>query len=103
MVIKALPCAIAGSACHCGTRSFHHENGSEAPEALAYHRATWHAARMQGSKRPPRAGGAAIALLALGGVIVGNHYGQASIGLIAGLAAGGAIALATWLIDRNRG
>jgi len=71
------------------------------PEALARGFATWHAAPMQSSKRPPRAGGAAIALLAIGGVVIGNHFGQASIGLLAGLGSGAAIALGLWLADRR--
>ena len=48
-----------------------------------------------------RAGGAAIAFLAIGGVLIGNHYGQATIGLLAGLGLGVAIALAIWLRDRR--
>jgi hypothetical protein len=51
---------------------------------------------------PPRAGGAAIAFLALAGVLIGNHFGQASIGLLAGLGAGVAVALGLWLLDRWR-
>jgi hypothetical protein len=70
-------------------------------EALARRFATWHAAPMQNSKNPPRAGGAAIALLAIGGVVIGNHFGQASIGLLAGFGLGAAIALALWLADRR--
>lgn len=97
---------IAGPACRTGTGC---RTGRRAPEtrrdreALAPEATTWHAAPMQNSHQSPRAGGAAIALLALAGVGIGNHYGQASIGLLAGLAIGTAIALALWLLDRRRG
>lgn len=70
-------------------------------EPLAHRFGTWHAAAMQSSKRPPRAGGAAIALLALAGVVIGNHYGQASIGLLVGLGSGVAIAVGLWLLDQR--
>jgi hypothetical protein len=50
----------------------------------------------------PRAGGcfwmAAIFIGAFGGLAAGNPMA----GVLIGTAAGGAIALATWLIDRNR-
>lgn len=51
--------------------------------------------------RSPRAGGAAIALLAIVGAVVGNIYGQASLGLVAGVGAGVLIALGIWLADRR--
>lgn len=102
MVTKGLQCADAGSACRYGTRLHRFGADADAPEPLAHGGATWHAARMQGSQRSPRAGGAAIALLALAGAVIGNHYGQASIGLLAGLASGGAIALTLWALDRRR-
>lgn len=56
----------------------------------------------EGSPHPrkPRAGGAAIALLAIAGVVIGNHYGQATIGFLAGVALGAAIALLVWWRDR---
>lgn len=47
-------------------------------------------------------GGVFIALGALAGVIAGRYLGgQFSIGVLAGLAAGGAIALAMWLFNRR--
>ena len=50
---------------------------------------------------PPRAAGAIIALTVIGGAIVGVIEGQASIGLLGGLALGVAIALLMWLRDRR--
>lgn len=55
------------------------------------------------SSSEPRAAGAAIALLALAGAIGGTFYGQPTIGLLAGLGLGIAIAIAFWLVDRQRG
>ncbi|WP_375272212.1 hypothetical protein [Sphingomonas sp.] len=48
------------------------------------------------------AGGFFIALGALGGTIAGLSLRQPSLGFLAGLAIGAAIALAVWLIDRRR-
>ena len=53
--------------------------------------------------RTPMAGGFAIALLSITGVIVGSIAGQPTLGLLGGFAAGVAIALAVWLLDRRRG
>lgn len=50
----------------------------------------------------PRAGGAAIALCAVLGVVVGTIAHQPSIGFVGGVAAGAAIAVAIWLRDRRR-
>jgi len=52
--------------------------------------------------RNPRAGGIAIAAGALIGAFVGLRYGQASLGFVIGCAAGGAVALLTWIVDRGR-
>lgn len=56
--------------------------------------------------RPPRssaAGGIAIALGAMGGALIGAAgYHQPTIGFLAGVAAGVAIALGVWLVDRRR-
>ena len=49
------------------------------------------------------AGGFAIALLSIAGVIVGSIKGQPTIGLLAGFAAGVAVALVVWAVDRRRG
>jgi hypothetical protein len=48
------------------------------------------------------AGGVFVALATVAGVVIGDVYGQASIGFLGGLAAGAAIATALWLRDRNR-
>jgi len=52
--------------------------------------------------RTPMAGGFAIALFSILGVIAGSAKGQPTIGLLAGFGAGVATALAVWLLDRRR-
>jgi len=51
----------------------------------------------------PVAGGAAIALCAIAGVVAGSIMGQPSLGFVGGVGAGAAIAVAIWLWDRARG
>jgi formate/nitrite transporter FocA (FNT family) len=48
------------------------------------------------------AGGIFVAIGVIAGVVIGNHYGQASAGFLGGLAAGILAAVALWLVDRNR-
>jgi hypothetical protein len=48
------------------------------------------------------AGGFFLALAIVVGVLVGNHFGQPSIGFLGGMAAGAAIALLLWIADRRR-
>jgi hypothetical protein len=55
---------------------------------------------MAPSPRSPSAGGFPIALGALGGTAVGLYTGQPSIGFLAGLAVGVALALLIWWRDR---
>jgi hypothetical protein len=55
----------------------------------------------QGRKNPTGAG-AIIALLILGGTILGGLLGQPSIGLLVGTAAGVVIALLLWLRERGQ-
>jgi len=55
----------------------------------------------QGRKNPTGAG-AIIALLILGGTIVGGFMGQPSIGLLSGTALGVGIAIILWLRERSR-
>jgi uncharacterized membrane protein (UPF0136 family) len=50
----------------------------------------------------PRAGGFIIAVAIMAGTIIGGLKGQPSIGLLAGLGIGVAVALAIWLKDRAR-
>jgi len=50
----------------------------------------------------PRAGGFVIAVGAIGGALVGTFTSQPSLGLVLGVAAGTAIAIAIWLADRRR-
>lgn len=52
--------------------------------------------------KPMTAGGFFIAALALAGVIAGGLMGQPTIGLLAGLAVGVAIAIAIWWTGRER-
>lgn len=49
----------------------------------------------------PQAGGMPIALGTLGGAVIGAVFGEATIGLLAGLAIGIAIALWIWRRDRR--
>lgn len=49
----------------------------------------------------PRALGALIALLAVGGAIGGGLLGQPSIGLLAGIGTGALLAILFWLVDRR--
>jgi len=53
-------------------------------------------------KATSSAGGVFIALFTLAGTIAGGFMGQPSIGLLAGLALGVAIAITIWLKDRAR-
>ncbi len=52
--------------------------------------------------KTPRAGGALIAIAILVGAVVGIAYRQASLGVVAGLAVGIALALLIWLADKRR-
>lgn len=56
------------------------------------------------TSRPPspRAGGAILALTILVGAVIGVAMRQPTLGSLAGLAVGVAIALAVWLRDRAR-
>lgn len=51
---------------------------------------------------PPAAGGCLIALGVIGGAVAGTFVNQISLGIILGLAAGAALALILYLIDRHR-
>jgi len=53
--------------------------------------------------RYTQAGGFILALSILVGAIVGAVLPQSSIGFLAGLATGVALALLIWLLDRRRG
>ena len=57
---------------------------------------------MTTGKKNPTGAGAIIALLILGGTIVGGLMGQPSIGLLAGTGLGIMIALLLWLRERGK-
>jgi len=50
----------------------------------------------------PMAGGFAIAVLSILGVLGGSMCGQPSLGLLVGAGLGVLIAIAVWLVDRVR-
>ncbi|GLV25780.1 hypothetical protein TomTYG45_22130 [Sphingobium sp. TomTYG45] len=56
---------------------------------------------MTNGKKNPTGAGAIIALLILGGAIIGGLMGQPSAGLLTGAALGGVIALLLWLRERG--
>ena len=70
-------------------------------DALALHFGTWQGVAMATSPRNPTGGGIFIALGAGIGVFAGRLYGQTSIGLVAGVAIGTAIALFLWWRERG--
>ncbi|MFK4793959.1 hypothetical protein [Sphingobium sp. ZW T5_29] len=57
---------------------------------------------MTKGKKNPTGAGAFIALLILGGTIVGGLIGQPSAGLIAGAVLGALVALLLWLWERGK-
>ena len=57
---------------------------------------------MTNGKKNPTGAGAIMALLILGGAIVGGMMGQPSAGLLAGAALGVLIALLLWLRERGK-
>ena len=52
--------------------------------------------------KTPRAGGVLIAVTHLAGAVVGIAWRQPSLGVVAGLSAGIALALLVWLVDKRR-
>ncbi len=53
------------------------------------------------NKNAPRGGGALIALSILGGAVAGIALGQPSLGVVAGIVVGSAIATLIWWRDRR--
>ena len=72
-----------------------------ARDGVALHFGTWQGSPMANSIKNPTGGGVFIALGAAAGVIVGRLYGETSIGLVAGVAIGCAIAALIWWRERN--
>ena len=57
---------------------------------------------MSQRNRSTRAAGFILAISILGGAVAGSIVGQPSLGFLAGLAAGVAIAILFWLSERRR-
>ncbi|WCT74099.1 hypothetical protein PQ455_02385 [Sphingomonas naphthae] len=51
---------------------------------------------------PTRGAGFFLAIGAIGGAIIGGRMHQATIGLLTGIAAGIAVCVALWLVDRRK-
>lgn len=72
-------------------------------QVLASRPPPWHGGRMeQQHGQSSRAGGAIIAFTIIAGAVIGNHFGQASIGVVVGIALGVVIAGGLYLFDRRR-
>jgi hypothetical protein len=71
-----------------------------ARDGVALHFGTWQGRNMANTPINPTGGGIFIALGAAAGVIIGRLYAQTSIGLVAGVAAGAAIAAFIWWRER---
>jgi hypothetical protein len=57
---------------------------------------------MAQAPRNPRSGGALLAVSIVAGAVGGTLGGQPSMGFLAGLAAGLAMLIGVWLLDRRR-
>jgi hypothetical protein len=79
----------------------HHGTAVPTRDGLALHFGTWQGRAMARNPKNPTGGGIFIALGAAAGVIAGRFLGQTSIGLIAGVAAGLAIAAFIWWRERG--
>lgn len=56
----------------------------------------------QEKRQSSRAGGAILAFMIVAGAVIGNHFSQPSVGIVAGIALGVIITLALYLLDRRR-
>lgn len=70
--------------------------------ALAHRRRRWHGAAMDGPRKTMIAGGCLIPLAIFGGLIWGAFARQLSIGFLAGVGIGLALATMVWLFDLRR-
>lgn len=76
---------------------------AQAGQPLAPRTPLWHADRMeQQPGQSSRAGGAIIAFTIIAGAVIGNHFGQASVGVVGGIALGVIVAVGLYLVDRRR-
>jgi len=76
------------------------QSAHPASGTLASRRATWQGGAMASSP-PPAAGGFLVAVGILGGAAVGFAVGDPTRGLLIGLAAGTALAIAIWWRGRR--
>ena len=84
-----------------GFTKYHDGTAVPVRDGVALHFGTWQRARMAKNSKNPTGGGIFIALGAAAGVIIGRLYGQTSIGLVAGVAAGVVIAGIIWWRERG--
>jgi hypothetical protein len=75
-------------------------NGLFTITALATAAGLWQSTPM--SRRSPQAGGFLLILAIFIGMAIGIMAGQPVLGVLAGTAAGIALALRVWLVDRRR-
>ena len=74
--------------------------GRDDRDAVAPAPRVWQRSAMNRPSQSPKAGGMPIALGTLGGAIIGAVFGEATIGLLVGLALG--IGIAVWIWRRDR-
>lgn len=84
----------------CFTK-YHDETLVSYRDGVALHFGTCQGQPMATTPKNPTGGGIFIALGAAAGVIVGRLYGETSIGLVTGVAAGFAIAGLIWWRERG--
>lgn len=72
-------------------------------QMLALGPSSWQGGAMeQQPRQSSRAGGAILALTIVAGALIGNHFGQASLGVVIGVGLGIAITVGFYLVDRRR-
>ena len=77
---------------------------AQAGLVLALPKLSWHGGMMEQQPcQSSRAGGAIIAFTIIAGAVIGNHFGQASVGVVGGIALGVLAAVGLYMVDRRRG